>query len=227
MQPYLFPYLGYFQLVHGVDRFVVYDDVHYIKGGWINRNRILVGGKAHLFTLPPSGASPNRRICDVGLTDRERFRRKFLRSLAQEYRHAPFYDETVALLDSICAFETRDLADFLVHSLVRVCGELSITTEFVPTSRIYGNEGLRGQERVLDICAREGADTYINPIGGRELYHPEAFAERGVELRFLQMNDVEYPQGGGDFVPGLSIVDVMMWNPRPRIAEMLEAYSLV
>lgn len=227
MQPYLFPYLGYFQLMSAVDRFVVYDDVNYIKGGWVNRNRVRVGSQALYFTLPPQGASPNRKICEIGLGNVEHWRRKFLRGLQQEYRRAPCFVPTYELVEEVCGFETDNLSEFVVNSLLRVRERLGIETEFVATSRGYGNEELRGPERVLDICAREAIDLYVNPIGGRPLYDAATFREQRVELRFLQSRPVEYDQGGKTFLPWLSIIDVMMCNPPARIAEFLELYDLV
>ena len=227
MQPYLFPYIGYFQLIQAADRFVVYDDVNYIKGGWINRNRILIGGEARYFTLPPRGASPNKRIYEIPLGDVAFWRKKFLKALQQEYRRAPHFEETFGLVEKLCHYETGNLAEFLLNSLKGVCEWLGIETEVVPSSRAYGNAKLRGQARVLDICLREKADVYINPIGGRSLYSADEFRERGVELRFLESRTVEYPQDRREFVPQLSIVDVMMFNPKSRIREMLGAYSLV
>lgn len=227
MQPYLFPYLGYYQLINAADRFVVYDDVSYIKGGWINRNRILLGGEARYFTLPSRRASPNRKIFEIALGDVAFWRRKFLRTLQQEYGRAPHFCEAFGVVDTLCHFETDRLAEFLLNSMRGLCSWLGIETEFVPTSRIYENDHLRGQARVLDICLRERAETYINPVGGQHLYRVEDFRSRGVELRFLEPNAIEYPQHGGAFIPGLSILDVMMFNPKSRIVAFLDAYALV
>lgn len=227
MQPYFFPWLGYFQLVDAVDRFVVYDDVGYRKGGWINRNRILVGGREHLFSLPLHGASPNRKIHEVQLRDMPWWRNRFLKTLQQQYRKAPHFAATFELVEKVLACETDQLSELLVHALTTVCAELRIETEFVPTSRCYENDELRGQERVLDICRREGADVYINAIGGRELYRREDFQAQGVELRFIQTRPIEYPQAGDDFVPMLSILDVLMFNTRDEVRRLLGEFDLV
>ncbi|MEN8183832.1 MAG: WbqC family protein [Myxococcota bacterium] len=175
MQPYLFPWIGYFQLIHSADRFVVYDDVSYRKGSWINRNRVLVGGRESLFTLPMQGASPNKPIYEVGVGDMERWGKRFLKTLSQEYRKAPHFAEVHALVSGVLGFEGDNLSDLLRHGIEVVCDHLGVATEIVPTSRSYGNEQLSGQDRVLDICEREGADVYINAIGGRSLYEPEDF----------------------------------------------------
>jgi hypothetical protein len=227
MQPYFFPWIGYFQLVNAVDRFVVYDDVGYRKGGWINRNRILVGGREHLFTLPLHGASPNRRIHEVRLRDMVWWRTRFLKTLQQEYREAPHFAETYELVAGALACESDQLSEFLVNALEVVCAELEIGTEIVPTSRRYENTELRGQERVLDICRREGADVYINAIGGMDLYRRDDFLAQGIELEFIQTKPVEYTQHGSGFVPMLSIIDVLMFNARDVVKRFLTEFSLV
>ena len=200
MQPYLFPYMGYFQLIAAVDRFVVYDDVNYIKQGWVNRNRILVNGAPHLFTLPLSGAGSFTTMNTIAL-DPQRYgawREKFLRTVAQAYVRAPFLRP--------------------VQELLR--------TELVPTSSMYGNQDLSGQARILDICAREGAGRYLNAIGGKELYDGAAFAERGITLSFLRSRLPEYRQGKGSFVPGLSILDAMLFVPPDELHGMMTAFDL-
>lgn len=226
MQPYFLPHLGYFQLLHAAERFVIYDDVTYRKGGFINRNRMLLEGAPRYFTVPLHGASPNKRICDVELGNVAAWRKKFLRSLEHAYGKAPHFEEAYALADRVSGYETTNLADFLAHGLRTVAEHLGLDTELVPTSRVYGNEELRGQERVLDICRREGATCYVNAPGGRKLYRSEDFRARGIDLRFLETDPVEYDQGGTPFVPRLSILDVLMWNPPERVRELVAAYSL-
>jgi hypothetical protein len=226
MQPYFLPYLGYFQLMHEADRFVVYDDVGWIKGGWIHRNRIRVGDEGRWFTLPTRGASPNRSIHEVELGDLGPWRRKFTTQLAHAYAKAPQRDATLALVERICAHETDRVAELARHALTEVAGVLGIDVAWVPTSRRYQNADLAGQERVLDICAREGATRYVNPIGGVSLYDPGAFAARGIELRFLECHAPAYAQGKEPFVPHLSILDVLFWNTPEQITPMLDAYAL-
>lgn len=226
MQPYFLPYLGYFQLMAAVDKFVVYDDVQFIKGGWINRNRILLDGRAHFITVPLLGASPNRRINEIELAPRSRWREKILKTTGLAYRSAPQYEKVLPLLRAIIEFPAERLADYLFLSLVRLKDYLNLATELIASSNRYGNEVLKGRERVLDICRQEKAGLYINAPGGRELYDASAFSERGVDLRFLESTPIEYRQGTSEFCPSLSIVDVLMFNSPAEVKSLLSAYHL-
>ena len=219
MQPYLFPYIGYFQLMHAADRFVVYDDVNYIKGGWINRNRIAVNGEPHMFTLPLRNAGSNVHIdrIEVGGNDYLKWREKFLRTLQQAYAKAPFRDDVITLVTDVLQERPGLLADLLRRSLQAVIERIGIAIEVVPTSSIYGNSDLSGTERVLDICVREQADVYVNAIGGKELYSKEEFMDRRIDLRFIRSR----PE-----LPSFSIIDVMMNVPPGRVLVMLGAYDL-
>jgi hypothetical protein len=231
MQPYLFPYIGYFQLMAAVDRFVVYDDVAFIKGGWINRNCLRQGGQRQLFTLPLKGASPNRRIADtrIDLPQLPHWLAGFRRTLAQNYGRAPHFERVQALVDDV--FEPpwpTSIATLNLRALRCVAGYLGIDTDIVDSSAGYGNRDLSGQDRVIDICRREGARTYANAIGGRELYDAAAFARHGVALRFLKTGDLRYAQGRGAFVPSLSILDVLMHcDPVVCRTELLQHYEWV
>lgn len=227
MQPYFLPYLGYFQLLAAVDKFVLLDDVNYIQRGWINRNRLLAHGAPQLFTVPLRGASQNRLICDIELLDQPAWRDKILRTLRQAYGRAPHYRAVAGMLERIMHYPTQRLDVFLLNSLREVLDYLSLATPLVASSRVYGNAALGGQERILDICRREGATRYINPIGGRELYQAAAFAQQGVSLRFLQSRQISYPQGRQAHVPWLSIVDVLMYNDLPLIQQLLMEKDLV
>ncbi|CAJ7486444.1 WbnG [Burkholderia pseudomallei] len=222
MQPYLFPYLGYFQLAASVDRFVFYDDVGYIKNGWINRNRILLGGGSHYLTVPLSGASSSQRIRDVRVRPQECWMPKLLEQLRHAYVRAPQYASVSRFVERILSTNTNSIAQLAVQSVAETCAYLGIDTEFVPTSTTYGNDGLKGLTRVIDICRRERAGVYVNAPGGRALYDPASFAYAGVELAFIAPLLRPYPQFGAPFVSGLSIVDVMMFNRAESIRTMLK-----
>lgn len=224
MQPYFFPYLGYFQLINAVDTFVLYNDVNYIKQGWINRNNILVNERKQYLTIPLVGASSFKHINDIAIAADLS---KIVKTLAQNYAKAPFFADVMPLLEEIFSCPSRNLSDFVCYSLKKVSGHIGIDTNFVESSSIGNDEGLRGQERLLDLCARFEAKTYINAIGGRELYSTEAFAAHGLDLFFIRMGDVSYRQFGKEFEPCLSIIDVMMFNSAEVISEMLLNYELV
>ena len=225
MQPYFFPYLGYFQLIHAVDTFVVYDDAMFIKQGWINRNFLLMDCRPQRFTISLSHVSSFQLICNTKISGGH-WRVKFLKSLRQAYSKAPNIAQVYALVESVVIQKYPSIAEVALESLNAVMDYLGLTTVVRTTSRIYDNASLKGQDRILDICKQEQADVYINLPGGRALYDQEVFAGHGMDLRFLQPNEVRYPQFCCEFVPNLSILDVLMFNDRRKVREMLQAYSL-
>ncbi len=226
MQPYFLPYLGYFQLMAAVDKFVVYDDVRFIKGGWINRNKILLNEREHLFTVPILGASPNRLIDELELAPHRGWRTKLLRSIEQAYRRAPQFPDVAPLLREIILFSEKRLTAFLLNSLRGIHSYLGMGTELIANSRSFHNSELSGQERVIDICLQNQADIYVNSPGGRELYDPAAFQRHGIDLRFVHSPSISYEQYGEVFHPNLSIIDVLMFNSRDRVIEYLDCARL-
>jgi len=229
MQPYLFPYLGYFQLMSAVDRFVVYDDVAFIKQGWINRNRILINGQPSYFTVPIKHASSFAPIHDTLIDDHGQHARwieKTLKTIDNAYRRAPQFSVVFPLVEGVLARPTNRVAELAVASLRAVAELLEISAEWVESSAQYGNAHLKGEERVLAICRAERATDYINATGGRDLYGRDRFEAEGVRLHFLQPRQVEYRQFNHPFVPWLSIVDVLMFNPVETVRKFLGACDL-
>lgn len=224
MQPYFFPYIGYFQLVNSANRFVFYDDVQYIKGGWINRNRVLVNGSAAFLTVELSVASQNKRICDVRWLDNSG---KLLRTLRMAYGRAPFFRETIELVESCFLRAGPAISDLARTTVEAVAEHLGLDTRFESSGQRYAEtRGVNRAQRLVDITRGTGATTYINANGGRILYDKEFFSAQGVNLRFLQEHIETYPQFRNEFVPGLSIIDVLMFNPRDRVRNMLDRYTL-
>ena len=216
MQPYFFPYIGYFQLIAAVDQFVVYDNIKYTKKGWINRNRVLRNGKDVMFSLPLRRDSDTLEVRKRELAA-DFNRGKLLNALEEAYRRAPYFAQTFPLIDRIVRHEDTNLFRFLHHSLVRTCEHLGIGTAMRISSDIAVDHGLKGQDKVLALCKAVGANTYLNAIGGEQLYSKETFREKGIELKFVRSKPFEYTQFGNAFVPGLSIIDVMMFNSRHAI----------
>ncbi len=225
-QPYFFPYIGYFQLIDSVNKFVVGDDVSFIRHGWINRNRVLLDGRIHQFSVPLVEASSHRMIKDTFI-HREKygvFKVKFSKTIRHAYSKAPYFRVVDGLVQHVLNSECESIGRLAVNSLKSVCSYLGIDTQFVPSSAVYKNAHLQVQSRVLDICRREGADTYINLPGGIELYQERAFAASGIDLLFIRPNPKRYGQAPGDsrFVPWLSIIDVLMFNSREAVRSMLD-----
>lgn len=228
MQPYFLPYIGYFQLIKAVDQFVVYDRIKYTKKGWINRNRIQQQGREILFSLPLKAASDSLDVVERELAS-DFDGDKFLNRLLEPYRRAPYYRDVAPVLEAVMACPDRNLFRFIHHSLLQVCAYLGIGTEITVSSTLGIDPALKGQDKVLALCAQTGASRYVNAIGGTELYAREAFNARGIELKFLKAQPFEYPQGGGaPFVPWLSIVDLMMFNSIQTLGSLLETgYQLL
>lgn len=224
MQPYFLPYIGYFQLVAAVDRFVVYDDVNFIKQGWVARNRVLCNGAEHLLTLRLKGAGSNVLINAIEVDHEVK---KMLRTLEQSYRKAPEFERVFPVLEQVISDPEKNLALFLFKQLKALCGLMGINTPMVLSSTLEKPDGLAGQERVLAICKSLGATRYINAIGGQQLYSKEVFAAHGVDLRFIQCGDISYKQFKEPFVPWLSIVDVLMFNSADGVQEMLDNHRLI
>ncbi len=227
MQPYFLPYIGYMQLMNAVDTFVLYDDVAFINRGWINRNKLLINGQEYLFSVPLKDASQNKRIHEVHLADDPKWRGKLLKTIEQGYRKAPFYPTVMPLAEKIVNFTTDSIADLIYFSLTQLNQYLSLTTRLVASSSVYQNESLRAQERILNICQQENATRYINPIGGMELYDKPTFVQAGIDLNFIKSKRVEYPQFRNDFIPWLSILDMLMFNDVATVKTMLNEYELV
>ena len=227
MQPYFFPYIGYFQLIGAVDLFVVYDNIKYTKKGWINRNRMLQGGKDAMFSLPLKKGSDALEVVARQLAT-EFDRQTLLAQFSGAYRRAPHFERTFALLEGIVRHPDNNLFGYIQHSIRAVCAHLGIETEIRASSSVPFDNRLKGQDKVLAICEATGARQYLNAMGGIDLYARDDFAARGIELRFLRPHPFEYPQFGQTFVPWLSIIDVLMFNPAETIRDnFIHRYELV
>lgn len=224
MQPYFLPYIGYFQLIKTVDVYVIYDDVQYIKGGWINRNNILLHGQKFMINLLLSGASPNKMINEVLV---QRDQRKLLKTIEVAYKRAPFFKTIYPEIIKICESENLNLAKFVGNSIQTVSKYLKITTKIIYSSEIVKNNELKAHEKVIEICKLLGANTYLNAIGGQELYHRWEFLKNGIDLKFIQTKALSYPQFRNEFVENLSILDVMMFNSIEEINRLLDKYELI
>ena len=226
MQPYFLPYIGYYQLMAAVDKFVIFDDVNFMNRGWINRNRILVNGKESMMTVPLTRASQNQKISEIDIAHDHPWQRKLLRTIEQSYKRTPHFEEVFPLVSSIINAPATNLAAFVTQSLMSVKEWLGIECEMVKTSSTYANTQIKGEARILDICRQEGATHYVNLPGGKDLYHKATFAAQGITLRFIHPLPVAYPQKAPAFVPWLSALDVMMCNGRLPTSAMLNAVEL-
>lgn len=228
MQPYLFPYIGYWQLINAVDRFVILDDVNYIMRGYINRNSILINGASHKFTIPIEKASQNKLIMDSKLNFDEKAKEKFLLTISNAYKKAPHYTKVMPMLEEIIYNEEKDLTKYIYKSLMDISSYLEIDTIFYISSQIEKDNSLFAQDRIIEICKKLNATEYINPCGGRKLYSCKDFEDEGMRLFFLdtKSEEIRYKQNMNEFVENLSIIDVMMHNDVHVIKQFLEEYEL-
>lgn len=227
MQPYFFPYIGYWQLIHAVDRFVIYDDVNYIKGGWINRNRILINGAPHYISVPLYKSSPNKRIFEISIQDSPDWRHRMVKTIDNAYRNAEFFEEVFPVIEGLIVNRMDTLAEYLAQQIRVISEFIGIKSELIASSRHYGNSDLCGQSRVLDICKCEGASIYINAQGGQALYNSEIFCDAGIDLRFLVTRPMMYRQRVAGFLPHLSIIDVLMEIGPAQVRRYLDEYDLI
>lgn len=227
MQPYFLPYIGYFQLINCVDKFIIGDDVQYIKHGWINRNRILINGKDSFFTLPIKKDSYKLNINERYFADDiEWHKGKIIRSFELAYNRAPFYHEIKKVLCEIFDFKEMNLSKYVTNSLLVLCDYMDIKTPFYISSDLGRGNSFHREDAVIDICKLMKADHYINPIGGTHLYSKERFRSEGIELNFIKMKPIQYKQYENEFIGSLSIIDVLMFNPKDTVKAFLNEYEL-
>jgi hypothetical protein len=226
MQPYFLPYIGYFQLISVVDKFVIWDNIQYTKKGWINRNRYLLNEQDAYFTLPLKKNSDTLDIRDRYLAETwQQDKKKILNKVITAYNGAPFFNEGSKLLEEVFDIEEINLFQYLLRSLQKVNSYLEITTPFIISSTISIDHSLKGEDKIIAICKELKVDQYINPRGGTELYHRKNFNE--IKLSFLFTNEnLSYLQFGDNFVPWLSVLDVIMFNSKNKIQEYLQEYEL-
>ena len=228
MQPYFMPYIGYWQLINVVDKFVLLDDVNYIMRGYINRNSILLNGKPYRFTLPVENASQNKLIMDTKLRFAQEKKQDFFKTISNAYGKAPCYRTVAPIIEDIINNSDDDITEYIKYSIQKVMSYLGINTEILVSSQIPKNQELKGEERIVEICKRLGADVYINPCGGRKLYHQNVFMSKNIKLYFLdtRKEDIIYDQKRNEFIDNLSIIDILMFNEVDIMQELLKRYEL-
>lgn len=228
MQPYFLPYLGYWQLLVASDVFVLYDNIQFTKKGWFHRNNILMNGEKKLFTLPLKQGSDYLHVVERVLAeDAKSAIDKVLAQIKQSYRKAPYFDTAYPVIEQCFRYQQSNLFYFTEHSILLLCQYLDIQRTIVRSSDIAIDHSLRSEDKVIALCQALGAKRYINAIGGLELYNKASFQQAGLELCFLKSHLPRYPQFGADFVPYLSVIDLMMFNSQLQLQQLLADYSLI
>ena len=227
MQPYFYPYLGYFQMVLASDAFVFYDDVNFIKGGWINRNRISINGKPSYIGLQLEGASSNKLIKDISVSSNPNSKRKLIKTIQQNYSKAKYYKDVKELLSNTIGKNSDSLSQVAASSVMTVSDYLGIKTKFSFSSQIsLKKEVANRTERLIEIIKSQDGQRYINAERGKHLYDKKDFKRENIELQFINPILKPYLQNSHNFMPGLSIIDVLMHNSIDEINKMLSHYEL-
>lgn len=216
MQPYFMPYIGYFQLINVVDKFVILDDVNFIKKGWIHRNRILVNNNDYLFTIPLNKLSQNKLIKDISIAQDRKWKVNLLKTIKLTYQKAPYFSKVYPQIVNIINFDETNLSKYIVNSLYIILKYLEIDTPIVETSSIFDKNNSKGEERIISICTKTNADEYYNLIGGDGLYSKSNFKRQGMELKFIS-NSSENTY---------SIIDLLMRYSPVEIGQILNNYTI-
>jgi hypothetical protein len=241
MQPYFFPYLGYFQLINAVDKFIIYENVSFIKKGWIHRNRILEKYRHPLyFGVDLSGKSSNKNISELYLQRNSDWQRKLVKKISMNYKGSAFYEQVFPLIQDCINIEEPLLHNYNSQIIKKIVTFLDIETEVQYENSGYLDLKLKLEngiskygeydtkvKRIFEICKKEGADNYINAIGGLELYRKSDFIKQSINLHFIKSNNFEYKQFSNQFHPNLSIIDVLMHNGKEETKKLLNNYNLI
>jgi hypothetical protein len=226
MQPYFLPYIGYWQLIKAVDVFVIYDNIQYTKKGWINRNRFLHHEHDALFSISLKNDSDFLNVNERFLSTEYR-RSKLIAMFQSAYSKAPMKKEILPFISEIINCQEENLFNYIYNSIIRICEYLELNTKMVISSTVDIDHSLKAENKVLAICKELCAETYINPIGGTELYSKEMFKVHGVELQFIKSKPIEYKQFNNEFVPWLSILDMLMFNDKETVKHFLNEFELI
>ena len=249
MQPYFMPYIGYFQAISAVDKYILYSNLNFIKEAWMNRNRILLNdGRIYQFTVPLLHKSSNCLIRDIMVDNSKPWAKNLLTTISSNYKKAPFFEETYALIETLLSAEHHSLSSLNSTTLRAIANHLDIKTIIEDdNSRFLEMEDklsrldngyddfpflkltspIRKVARVIEMCRLEGADLFINAIGGQELYSKNEFKQYGIDLYFIQTNEISYKQYKDHFEPNLSIIDVLMNNGKEGTKYLLKEYTLI
>jgi len=226
MQPYFLPYIGYWQLINAVDVFIIYDNIQYTKKGWFNRNRFLQNGKDALFSIPLKKDSDYSNVNERFISQ-EFNKAKLIAQFKNAYVKAPYVKEVMPILEEIINCNEDNLFKYIYNSVQKICEYLDIDTKIIISSELKIDNNLKAGKKVLALCKATESNIYINTIGGIELYDKQEFAQNGIDLKFIKSKNIEYKQFGNEFVPWLSIVDILMFNSKEEMQKILKEYELL
>ena len=250
MQPYFFPYLGYFQAIHAVDKYILYEHFNYPTEGWMSRNRLIMKYNQPFFiNALVKEKSPFKKIHEIELLENIQWKKKLLKTLFLNYKGSIYFDEIYSLIERIILFECKFLHDYNANGIKSICQFLDIKTEISYKNSSYvkleyelDNLNLdnpyfnpyynltkleKKVARIIAICKMEKTTVYINAIGGRDLYDKTIFKENGIDLLFVETKQYSYDQFSKEFISHLSIIDVLMHNGKEGTKKLIENYNLI
>lgn len=224
MQPYFFPYIGYFQLMKAVETFIMLDDAQYVERSWMNRNRINLNDRPAWITMPVRNASR-----DLAINQRFYMLADGIpvinRKIQAAYSKSPFFADISAMLAGIFEYADANVARFNSNLLISVGRALDLHCQVHFASEFDNPLHFRGEARILDLCQRLGVTHYVNAIGGTSLYQNESFRSVGIRLSFIRTRTV--PQQAPIDIGHLSIIHDMMQTGTECTRELLNMYDLV
>lgn len=227
MQPYFFPYIGYWQLINAVDKIVLYDDVNFINRGWINRNRILENGDSSYINVLVEKKSQNKKINELYCVTEPSWKERLVKRIKLNYSKAPFFDENLSIIENLIYNKEDNLAKYLEGIIKGMAEYLDINTEIMVSSEIKKDTSLNGQDKILNICESLGGTEYINLMGGITLYDKEAFKKKNIDLYFIKSKEIKYKQFEYPFLENLSIIDVLLFCGLKETKGYLDKYLLI
>ncbi|MFX0202819.1 MAG: WbqC family protein [Candidatus Hodarchaeota archaeon] len=225
MQPYFFPYLGYFDIIKCVDKWIVFDTVQYIRRGWIHRNRILHAKEGWQYIVVPVKQHAHKNVIkDIMIANEQNWKRRIIGKLQHYNKKAPYFHQTIAFVEDCLAIQENSISRLNVSILDKVCARLGIHFDYSFFSEMDlelgpveepGDWGLRVSELM-------GAGEYVNPSGGTRLFNEQKFRDNNIRLTIRNLPPFEYPCIGYEFIPNLSIIDLFMWNKPETIKQHLD-----
>lgn len=251
MQPYFMPYLGYFQAIHAVDKYILYSNLSFIKDGWMNRNRILIkDGKVAIINVPLIHKSSNTFIFDIRIDNTRNWNKKLIKSILLNYKGSQYFEDIYPFFEKLLSKSYNFLYQLNADTIIEISRFMGITTpiefenrnkyreleiqlsnvekgDYTDFEFMQKTKPIKKVARVLAISAIEKADVFINAIGGQELYDKNEFASYGIDLKFIKTGDINYPQFSKEFVPNLSIIDVLMHNGKEATRQLLNEFTLI
>jgi hypothetical protein len=229
MQPYLFPYIGYFSLIKATDFWVVFDNVQFIRHGWIERNRVLnSNGGCQYIKVPLVKASRQNLIKDTYIRFDENWEDKILAQLTCYKKKAPYYSEVINLIEQIFQKKHKEITSLNVLALEKISEYIGISFDykiFSQTEMDFSSAIKEAGDWALQISKYYNANMYINPYGGKDIFNIESFQNEGIDIKFLKNNLDSYNQKKNKFEPGLSIIDVLMFNSPFETQKLIDSYT--